>query len=297
MRLFRSGHRPALRAAMRTDLGRVRSRNEDACLVDAELGLFAVADGMGGHPAGDVAARIAIEHLPRLVRDALERAGRAGADAVEAAAVDADAVEGDAVDAGVGQAVLELNDVVLAEAATSADLTGMGTTLVLLLITASTAHLAHAGDSRGYLYRDGRLRRLTEDHSFAAALVDGGVLDREQATRHPFAQSLTQAIGMPNIRPELRRFDLAGGDRLLLCSDGLTKMLAEGRVAALLAAGRDADRTCQALVDAANDAGGHDNISVVLVDVLATDSPRSGGPGSGTGNRPVPDPGHGLQQP
>jgi serine/threonine protein phosphatase PrpC len=254
MKLFRS--RPAgppLRAAMRTDPGRIRSRNEDACLVDPEQGLFAVADGMGGHPAGDVAARVAIEHLPGLVRDALARTDPTG------------------VDAAVEEAVLGLNEVVIAEASTSPDLTGMGSTLVMALVSGYTAHVAHAGDSRAYLLRDGRLRRLTEDHSFAAALIDGGVLDPEEAARHPFAQSLTQAIGMPGTRPDVQRVELATGDRLLLCSDGLTRMVPEDRIGRLLAAGQDPDRTSQALVDAANGAGGHDNVSVVLVDVLAVD--------------------------
>jgi protein phosphatase len=255
MTLFRSRPvGPSLRTAMRTDPGRIRSRNEDACLIDAELGLFAVADGMGGHPAGDVAARVAIEHLPSLVRGALARAG--------ATAVDAAAVE---------EAVLELNEIVIAEAATSPDLTGMGTTLVMALFSGYAAQVAHAGDSRAYLLRGDRLSRLTEDHSFAAALIDGGVLAPEDAVRHPFAQSLTQAIGMPGTRPEVRRVELAPGDRLLLCSDGLTKMVAEDQLGTVLAAGRDVDRTSQALVDAANEAGGHDNISVVLVDVLAAD--------------------------
>ena len=256
MKLFRSRPPgPPLRAAMRTDPGRVRSRNEDACLVDAESGLFAVADGMGGHPAGDEAARVAIENLPRLVRGALAGADRTG------------------VEAAVEEAVVELNEVVIAAASTSPELTGMGSTLVMALVSGYAAYVAHAGDSRAYLLRDDRLRRLTEDHSFAAALIDGGVLDPEEAVRHPFAQSLTQAIGMPGTRPEVRRVELVPGDRLLLCSDGLTKMVPDDRLGRLLAAGQDADRTSQALVDAANDAGGHDNVSVVLIDVLTGPGP------------------------
>jgi len=252
-----------VRAAMHTDQGRIRSRNEDACLVDADLGLFAVADGMGGHPAGDVAARVAIEHLPRLVGRALDGIDR-GADA-------------GGVGAAVEEAVLALNEVVIAEASADPERTGMGTTLVLALISGRTAHVAHAGDSRAYLLREDRLRRLTEDHSLAAALVDGGVLDAEQAARHPFAQSLTQAIGMPGTRPEIHRVQLAAGARLLLCSDGLTKMLPEERIAALLAAGQDTGPTSRALVDAANDAGGHDNVSVVLIDVLPEGAAEAGG--------------------
>jgi PPM family protein phosphatase len=250
---------PPVRAAMHTDLGRLRTRNEDACLVDADFGLFAVADGMGGHPAGDVAARLAIEHLPGLVRQELagvdrDTAGVGGAGEDAAAALE--------------RAVLALNEVVIAAAAATPGRQGMGTTLVLALVSGHTALVAHAGDSRAYLLHGDRLHRLTEDHSLAAALVDGGVLDAEQAARHPFAQSLTQAIGLPGTRPEVHGIRLAAGDRLLLCSDGLTKMLAEQQIADLLAAGRDTGATSRSLVQAANDAGGHDNISVVLVDVL-----------------------------
>ena len=257
MKLFRS--RPGelrLQAAMCTDPGRVRARNEDACLIEPELGLYAVADGMGGHPAGDVAAREAVERLPDLVREALDQAERGG------------------TDAAIEHAVVTLNGMVTALAATDPRLTGMGTTLVLVLVTGATARVVHVGDSRAYLRRAGELHRLTEDHSLAAALVDGGVADPEEAIRHPFASSLTQAIGIAGeVRPSMRRFELAGGDRLLLCSDGLTKMVTEEEIRALLDARADPDLACQALVDAANEAGGQDNISVVLIDVPGGDRP------------------------
>src|SRR5215213_4946411 len=128
---------------MHTDRGRMRSRNEDACLVDGELGLYAVADGMGGHPAGDVAARVAIEHLPRLVREAL---GDNAADGKDGVAAGVDGAE-DGVEDALAEAVLALNEVVMAEASTSPDRTGMGSTLVLALVSGRTAHVAHAGDS------------------------------------------------------------------------------------------------------------------------------------------------------
>jgi len=257
MRLFRSRSGDLqLQAAMCSDPGLVRARNEDACLVEPELGLYAVADGMGGHPAGDVAAQEAVERLPELVRAALEQA------------------EGPGTDAAVEHAVVELNAKVAALAATDPRLTGMGTTLVLALITGATARVVHVGDSRAYLLRAGHLHRLTEDHSLAAALVDGGVADPEEATRHPFANSLTQAIGIAGpVRPSMLRFELAAGDRLLLCSDGLTKMLTEEEIEILLAAAADPDRTCRALVDAANQAGGLDNISVVLIEVPGNGRP------------------------
>jgi protein phosphatase len=272
MRLFRA--RPGdlhLRAAMCTDPGRVRTRNEDACLVEPELGLYAVADGMGGHPAGDVAARAAVERLPELVHTALEQARGPW---VEGHGVGGHGVEEHGTDAALEHAVVELNAKVTALAATDPRLTGMGTTLVLALVTGAIARVVHVGDSRAYLLRAGRLHRLTEDHSLAAALVDGGVADPEEATRHPFANSLTQAIGIVGpVRPSMLRFELGAGDRLLLCSDGLTKMLAEEEIEAVLGAEADPDRICRVLVDAANEAGGQDNISVVLIEVPGNGRP------------------------
>ncbi len=146
-------------------------------------------------------------------------------------------------------------------------LQGMGTTLVLAVVSGVTAHLAHVGDSRAYLLRQDRLHRLTEDHSYATELVRGGLLDPMRASAHPLGHTITRAIGMPgDVQPDVRQITLAHGDRLLLCSDGLTKMLADERVEAILGGG-DPGTACRALVDAANEAGGDDNVSVVAVDV------------------------------
>jgi serine/threonine protein phosphatase PrpC len=255
MKLFGLGRsRPPLRAAMCSDPGRVRKQNQDACLLVTERGLFAVADGIGGRPAGDVAARIALERLPGAVDRARRRSrpGRLGS--------------------ALAHAISELSALVRNEAAADPRLDGMGTTLVFALVNGSTAHLAHVGDSRAYLLRAARLRRLTEDHSLASEMARGGLLDPESASAHPLGHALTRAIGMPgSIRPEVREVDLAPGDRLLLCSDGLTKMVAEQEIGALLEARPEPSEACRALVDAANHAGGYDNISAVVVDVLATD--------------------------
>lgn len=248
-RLRRTG-RVTVDAAMCTDPGRVHPHNEDACLVETGLGLFAVADGVGGQPAGEVAARLAVARLPGLVRRALAQASPSA--------------EG----AAVARALVDLNGVVLAEAAADPNLAGMGTTVVLALVAGHSVHLAHLGDSRAYLLRQGGLRRLTEDHSLATALVRGGVLDADQAGRHPFARHLTQAVGLADVpEPAVRRLDLVAGDRLLLCSDGVSTMLADDRIAAILGRHARPKAACRALVDAANDAGGRDNISAVVVDV------------------------------
>jgi serine/threonine protein phosphatase PrpC len=251
MKLFGSGKGvPALRASMRSDRGRVHSHNEDACLADVERGLFAVADGVGGQPAGDVAARVTVQRLPGLIDQALGRSRNAA-------------------DAAIEEAVVHLSDVVQAEAEADPELSGMATTVVMTLIIEDVAYVAHVGDSRAYLARDGQLYRLTDDHSLAAELVQSGVITAEEASSHPFAHSITQAIGLPNTpQPSVQQLELAAGDRLLLCSDGLTDMVAEVEIGAILTAGADVDATSQALIDAANAAGGKDNISVVIVDYV-----------------------------
>ena len=244
--------RPDLRAGMLSDPGRARDHNEDASLVDLERALFAVADGVGGQPAGDVAARVTIERLPAH----LDRA-----------------FDGNSDDTGgaISRAVLDLSEAVQAEAATDPELEGMAATLVMALVDGAVAHVAHVGDSRAYLARGGQLEQLTDDHSLAAELVQNGVLSADEASNHPFAHSITQAIGLPNpLQPSVRPVELSPGDRLLLCSDGLTDMVDDDGIAAILTADADPDATCRRLVDAANAAGGKDNVTVVVVDYRPT---------------------------
>lgn len=252
MRLFGSmGGSADVRAGMRSDPGRVRDHNEDACLVDLDRGLFAVADGVGGQPAGDVAARITIDRLPEALDRALAEAPTRQDTAIE-------------------RAVVELGDLVQAEARAVPEHEGMATTLVIVLIEGSIAHVAHVGDSRAYLARAGELRRLTDDHSLAAQLVESGVISADEASNHPFAHSITQAIGLPNaLEPTVVPVELTAGDRLLLCTDGLTDMLSHEQISAILADAPEPDAACQQLVDEANAAGGRDNITVVVVDHAA----------------------------
>jgi PPM family protein phosphatase len=236
----------APRVGAHTDRGTTHTRNQDAWLADPAAGLFAVADGMGGHPAGDVASRTAIEHLPRLVAAELADTNR--------------------VRPAIERAILELNEVVLASASDEPGRAGMGTTLVLAQLVGRTAYVGNVGDSRAYVYSRNALRKLTEDQTFAAELIQAGVLDVEEASRHPFAHSLAHAIGRPDIRPETSKLSISDGDRLLLCSDGLTKPLSDDQIAAVLADEPDPERACRALVRAARDAGERDDITVVVVD-------------------------------
>jgi len=233
--------------AVATDQGRVRGHNEDTLWPRPGLGgvadgeaegefVAAVADGMGGHIGGEVASRLAIEAALAAGGEAVERLQAANA-----------AVVGTALD--------------------KPRLAGMGTTMTLAILSPGAVEIGHIGDSRAYLYRDGALAQLTRDHSLMADMLASGELTPEQAAVHPFRSVITRALGMES-RVVIDRVtrDLLPGDRLLLCSDGLTTMLADAEVASLLARG-DARSAAADLVAAANRAGGVDNISVVVVDV------------------------------
>ncbi len=182
-----------------TDVGRVRDHNEDAYLVDDDMGLVAVADGMGGHQAGEVASATALEALRSAVRS-----GQGIREAVEAA-----------------------NDAVYEKSTSDERLQGMGTTLTAATLAAGgTLLLGHVGDSRAYLRRDGELRRVTSDHSVIEELVQSGELTEAQAETDPRRSMITRALGLePGVEVDLYPIELRAGDRLMLCSDGLTSMV------------------------------------------------------------------------
>jgi PPM family protein phosphatase len=231
--------------AGRTHQGRVRGRNEDALLQRPERGLFAVADGMGGHAGGDIASRIAIdildEHLASDDRDPaahLERAIRAA-----------------------HQAILK---------AATADraLSGMGTTLTALRVVADGRFVcAHVGDSRAYCLRDGSLQQLTRDQTWVQDQIDANLLSPEQARNHPYSSMLTSALGIEGADVDVQVIEWAGeeGDLILLCTDGLVARLDDEVIRRIVASSDDLDATAEALIDAANAAGGPDNITVALV--------------------------------
>jgi serine/threonine protein phosphatase PrpC len=233
-----------LRVGARTDVGRVREGNEDSYMVHEPL--YAVADGMGGHQGGEVASKLALETLGRL---ALE-------DSRDTAPNLADAVR-------------EANRAVLDKASTDPGLHGMGTTLTAVVAGGNRVFLAHVGDSRAYLLRDGHMDQLTEDHTVVEGLVREGRLTRQEAEIHPQRSILTRALGVDGeVEVEEKSQDVREGDRILLCSDGLTGMVPEQEIERILAELEDPQRAAEALVDAANDAGGQDNITAVVLDVL-----------------------------
>ncbi|MCS6810363.1 MAG: Stp1/IreP family PP2C-type Ser/Thr phosphatase [Tepidimonas sp.] len=236
-----------LRYACASDAGRLRENNEDAVLLDPALALAVVADGMGGYNAGEVAARLCCE----AVHAALQ-------------------AQPDEALANPRQRLLEAvrsaNRAVFERALLQPSLRGMATTVVAVLLAGPQGVVAHVGDSRLYRLRQGRLDRLTRDHSLVQEHIDAGLLEPEAARASGYRNLVTRALGIaPVVDVEVGTFDLTPGDTLLLCTDGLTDLLTEGEIARLLCHGGPLDSAAARLVQAANAAGGRDNVSVALV--------------------------------
>lgn len=259
----------------RTDVGQVRTGNEDAFLVGADgatagdgVTWLAVADGMGGHRAGEVASATAVRTLLHELQS------------------------GQPVTVAVDRA----NTQVFSRAEADPDLRGMGTTLTAVTFDGERVHIGHVGDSRAYLWRDGSIRQVTTDHSLVAELIALGELTPEQAEVDPRRSMITRALGI-GASVEVDGLDLAvePGDRILLCSDGLTTMVRDDDIAVVLGRHRDPARVADVLVAAANAAGGEDNVTVVIADVVAdaddADAPgASPTPGAASSPPPAPAP-------
>lgn len=237
-----------VRVGASTDVGLVRERNEDGYLVQDPL--FVVADGMGGHRGGEVASKVALDSLAAAKPD----------------------TDGDALVDGVRAA----NRAVHERAESDPQLSGMGTTLTAILAGAGVVHLAHVGDSRAYLLREGELRQVSEDHTVVEQLIQEGRLTPEEAEIHPHRSILTRALGVEEeVEVSAQTLRVEVGDRLLLCSDGLTTMVGQEEIADVLSKEKDPQKAADALVAAANEAGGVDNTTAIVVDVLETEKPRA----------------------
>ncbi len=237
-----------MRAAWLSDRGKVRENNEDAVLVDIPQGIFLLADGMGGHRGGEVASDLAVRTVHDFLREQLTEATDGKMPRILAGAL-----------AAAHSTVSKLG-------MDNPELEGMGTTLEVLVIRGREAHLCHVGDSRLYLFRERALAQVTEDDNMAAYLVARERLDPAEVPPG-YRNILTQAVGASDeLIPEIRTLELLPGDVILICSDGLTGMLADRDMEGIVArSGNDLDAAATALVDEANTRGGHDNISVVLV--------------------------------
>lgn len=224
-----------------SDTGLVRERNEDAFFVGRRC--IAVADGMGGHVAGEVAAGIAIS------------------------TVQANASQMEAGEKAPGECVLEANMRVLEAASADSALEGMGTTLTLALVGEDDLKVAHVGDSRAYLISQGRVTRLTDDHSLVGEMVRSGALTPDQALSHPGRHAITRALGfVDDLEVDTGSWSFAQGDAVVLCTDGLHDVVSDDEIlqAVLSKAGDGPEAVCASLVALANERGGHDNITVAV---------------------------------
>jgi protein phosphatase len=239
--------------------GLIRADNEDAYLVATELGLCAVADGMGGAAAGEVASRMAVE----AVRHAFDDADVTWPSATSEPLIPAPGLP------RLVAAVERANVRVHAAANADRSKAGMGSTFTGLLVVEDHAALAHVGDTRLYRLRGGRLERLTQDHTLVDEYLRNGTLTPEEAARSPFKHVLTRAIGVgAEIKVERRLLAIEVGDLYLLATDGLHGVVGDDEIAAILLAEPDLTRVATSLIEAALDAGGPDNATVVLVRVL-----------------------------
>lgn len=231
-----------LRCAMRTDVGKVRRVNEDATLEMPDWGVYAVADGMGGHNAGDVASRLAVESLESRLR------GKQATPQI------------------LQNVVQEANLVLLRRAQDQPECQGMGTTLTLLCVQENGAYIAHVGDSRCYRFRAGALEQCTEDHSMVGELLRNGALTAQEARAHPYRNVITRALGTTGyVEADVMAVEVHPGDRYLLCSDGLSGMVPDEQIAELLR-GRSIEEAADALLAAALEAGGRDNVTLLLLE-------------------------------
>lgn len=234
---------------VQTDVGRVRKGNEDSYLLEAPI--YAVADGMGGHIAGDVASATAVTAISEGIETRHPEDGN-----------------------DLAELVTRANEAIWEKARSDPALRGMGTTCTMLMVDGDVAHIAHVGDSRAYLLRDGSFRQLTEDHTLVERMVREGRLSAEDAANHPQRNVITRALGVDaNVRVDVLEETLAEGDRILITSDGLTSMVEGEEIARVLDAEDDPQAAAERLVEMANDAGGEDNVTVLVLHVGKDGSP------------------------
>lgn len=237
-----------------THIGKERQENQDSFFADPEPALFLVSDGMGGHRGGALASGIVAEDLPVMIENALDK-----------------------LKVGTPRTIRSLLERMIAEQSKQLQLEGtsetgfrdMGATLVIALLRKDRCFIANLGDSRAYRLRKGRMVQLTRDHSVVSELVEKGHIEPEEATNHDASGQITRYVGMEEkAHSNVRSFALKKADRILLCTDGLTDMVDDKAIASILNSETDPQTACESLVAAANKAGGHDNITALVLDWL-----------------------------
>jgi protein phosphatase len=236
-----------VRSCAISDVGRKRQKNEDSYLINDQLNLFVVADGMGGHAGGEYASRIAITTIEEMLKNREPKTP--GEEIIERAIQDA------------GQKIVT-------RAEEDKSLKGMGTTVICLHLDHKKAIMAHVGDSRGYLFRDGTLEQVTDDHSLVNEQVKNGLITAEEAKNHQFKNIITRSVGVTTeVEVDVITKKLKAGDTFLLCSDGLSNLVETSEMESKLRE-KEAVLAAKAMVDLANKRGGDDNITLVVVEIL-----------------------------
>ncbi len=243
----------------RTDVGPVRDNNEDSLLLDTEMGVFVVADGMGGHAGGEVASEMAVNAVHSVL------IGQTDPDETQLVAPDTlastDQIMAERLRYAMNQASIQIRK----ESEERPETRGMGTTVVAIVVDGRNAYIAHVGDSRAYLLRGGELTRLTRDHTVVQQEIDAGRLTPELARLLPHRNLLTQSVGYHGpVEPDTSHHEVQGGDVFMMCTDGLTDVLDDDRIAELMR-GAAVEDLCDVLVDAALENGTQDNVTVAVV--------------------------------
>jgi len=239
--------------AGRTDVGVVRSGNEDAFLMVPDSGVFIVADGMGGHAAGEVASEMAVQIVARSLDGVLGRSDEETAEVIR-------------------KGIVEANSSIFQRTLVEQDKRGMGTTATALVINGERYMIGHVGDSRAYLFRDAQLLQITKDHSYVQEQVDAGYLTPAQARTHPYSNVITRCVGAnSDVAPDVYGGTLRPDDLFLIASDGLTGMLEDEDLLTILTSGRSPGELVDRLISEANRRGGLDNVTVIIVRIDGVD--------------------------
>ena len=226
----------------KTDKGLVRKENEDAFCIEKDLGLLAIADGMGGHASGEVASRMAIE----ILRDSLRK-------------------EGEPLPDRLNSGVKLANKTIYDTSRSQSQLNGMGTTLTAVQLNGNRLRIGHVGDSRAYLIRGGVIEQITDDHTIVSEQVARGMMTREEAARSDMRNILSRALGIgPEVKLDIEELTVSEADKLVLCSDGLSELVSEDEILLEVQSSNTPDLACNELVNLANQRGGEDNITVIV---------------------------------
>ncbi|MEZ4819127.1 MAG: Stp1/IreP family PP2C-type Ser/Thr phosphatase [Bdellovibrionota bacterium] len=255
-----------------TDIGQRRQRNEDSYLVNDKLGLYIVADGMGGHAGGEFASKIAVSTVEEIIRgEDREKSHIPGENILDTPSpetVDEKKIQGDAQER-LKDAINRAGNMIVRRAYEEPELKGMGTTATVMLVSDDKAYIAHVGDSRAYCVRAGNIIQITEDHSLVHEQLKSGLITEEEAKTHQLKNIITRSVGVQEeVEVDTIVWQLEKGDAYLLCSDGLSNMLEDPEIQNIITQ-YDVEQAARELVDLANDRGGDDNITLILLKVVS----------------------------